>query len=178
MELIQKIFLVVIIIMALFTVVTVTHSQTNESPCSSKEAEQFDFWLGSWKAEWKDSEGKSQYGRNLITKGFGNCVIEENFATDDGTFTGRSLSVYNARKKMWQQTWVDNTGAYMEFTGGKDGDNMYLQRKVTNKEGKEILQKMTFTDIQKNSFTWNWESSSDNGGTWTLNWQILYSRIK
>ena len=64
----------------------------------------------------------------------------------------------------------------MDFQGGRDGENMYLQRIVKNKEGKEIIQKMTFTDIKENSFTWNWESSGDNGGTWVQIWQILYTR--
>ncbi len=177
MEITFKIGLAVITLLAVLVSVTVTNAQQADDPCSTPGASQFDFWLGEWKAEWKDTEGKTGYGKNIITKEFGKCVINENFSTEDKTYTGKSLSVYNEKKKMWQQTWVDSRGAYMEFTGGKDGENMYLQRKVTNSEGKEIIMKMTFTDIKKDSFTWNWESSNDNGGTWVLQWQIHYTRI-
>lgn len=178
METTFKIGLVVISILAIMLSVSVSNAQSNNDPCSSEEASQFDFWLGEWKAEWKDKEGKLNYGKNTITKEFGSCVIVENFSTDDKSYIGRSLSVYSPKKNMWQQTWVDNNGACMDFTGGKDGDNMYLQRKVTNNEGKEIIMKMTFTDIKKDSFTWNWESSADNGGTWILQWQVHYTRIR
>jgi len=178
MEKIYKAALALMIILAVTPSIAVTHAQTNDKPCSAPDASQFDFWLGNWKAEWKDSEGKTQHARNSIVKNFNDCVIEENFVTDDYTFMGKSLTVYNLRQKIWQQTWVDNTGAYMDFTGGKDGENMFMQRIVKNNVGKEIIQKMTFTDIKENSFIWNWESSSDNGSTWVLNWQILYKRIK
>jgi len=176
MEIIHKAALAIIVILALGTIVTVTHAQTNQPPCSEPEASQFDFWLGTWKGEWKDSEGKTQTATNVITKGFDGCVVEENFSTDDKTFIGRSLSMYNPNKKIWQQTWVDNSGAYLDFTGGMDGKNMVMQRSVTNKEGKQIIQRMVFTDITKDSFTWNWESSTDNGATWAQNWQIMYTR--
>ncbi len=176
MEIIHKAALALMVLLALGTIVTVTNSQTNQPPCSEPEASQFDFWLGTWQGEWKDTEGKTQTATNIITKGFDGCVVEENFSTDDKTFIGRSLSMYNTNKKIWQQTWVDNTGSYLDFIGGMDGDNMILQRKATAKSGKEVLQRMIFTEIKKDSFTWNWESSSDNGATWVLNWQILYTR--
>ncbi len=176
MEITYKAALAVLFILAITLSVTVAQAQTDDKPCSSKEASQFDFWVGNWQLNWKDTDGTVKTGTNVTTKILGGCVIEENFTSGDGTFIGRSVSVYNPAKKIWQQTWVDNNGAYMDFTGGKDGDILYLQRKVTNKAGKEVIQKMTFTDIKENSFTWNWESSGDNGATWAQIWQILYTR--
>lgn len=176
MEIIYKAGLAVMIILAVTLSIAVTHAQVTEEPCSAPEASQFDFWVGKWQAKWVDTENKPQYGENIIAKTLNDCVIEENFSTDDKTFIGRSLSMYNPNKKIWQQTWVDNGGAYMDFTGGMEGNNMVLQRIVTNKEGKQIIQRMVFTDITKDSFTWNWESSRDNGATWAQNWQIMYTR--
>ena len=35
---------------------------------------------------------------------------------------GLSVSLFNARSGKWQQTWVDNEGAYLDFVGEfKDG---------------------------------------------------------
>lgn len=176
MEIIYKAALAVMIILAVTLSIAVTHAQVTEEPCSSPEASQFDFWVGKWQLDWKDPDGTIKNGTNAVNKILGSCVIEENFTSGDSTFFGKSVSVYNPAKKLWQQTWVDNGGAYMDFTGGMEGNNMVLQRIVTNKEGKQIIQRMVFTDITKDSFTWNWESSRDNGATWAQNWQIMYTR--
>ena len=175
MEIQYKISLVLLFIAAFGLSYSISKAQTN-SPCSTPEAAQLDFWIGEWKAEWKDSEGNVQTGSNTISKILGGCVIEENFSTADNSFTGKSYSVYNTTKNIWEQTWVDNQGSYMAFTDGMNGDNMILSRRVINKLGKEVTQRMVFSEITKNSFTWNWESSNDEGKTWTLNWQIKYSR--
>jgi hypothetical protein len=150
------------------------HSQSVS--CSSPEASQFDFWLGEWKLDWKNEKGETESGTNFISKSLGGCVVEENFSTSDKTFSGRSFSVYNANKSIWQQTWVDNSGAYMDFTGEFAGGKMILLRKIMNKQGKEMVQRMVFYDIQQNELWWNWESSADEGKTWKLLWKIHYVR--
>lgn len=176
MEIQHKISLFLLLLSVLSLSYSISHAQTNEKPCSYSESSQLDFWVGEWKAEWKDSDGNIQGGTNIITKTLGGCVVEENFSTDDKTFTGRSLSMYNPVKKIWQQTWVDNNGGYMAFTGGMDGDKMILWQKTINKAGKEVMQRMVFYDINADSFTWDWENSTDNGKTWNLVWKINYKR--
>jgi hypothetical protein len=37
---------------------------------------------------------------------------------------------------------------------------------------------MIFSNIQKDSLEWNWESSLDDGKTWKTNWKIFYKRRK
>jgi hypothetical protein len=178
MEINHKLSFVILFISFVSLSYSISYSQSdgNERPCSLPEFSQFDFWIGNWQASWIDSEGNVQTGSNVITKTLGGCVIEENFSTGDNTFTGRSFSVYNPVKKTWQQTWVDNTGGYLDFTGGIDGDNMILTRKGLNRNGDQIMQRMVFLDITSDSFTWNWESSTDEGYTWKLMWQIKYKR--
>lgn len=178
MEIQHKLSLIILFISVVSLSYSISYSQSevNQKPCTAPEFSQFDFWIGNWQASWIDSEGKVQTGTNIITKNLGGCVIEENFSTSDKTFIGRSLSMYNPAKKMWQQTWVDNAGSYLDFTGGMDGDKMILWRKAITKSGKEVMQRMVFSDITTNSFTWNWESSSDEGVTWNLMWQISYKK--
>jgi hypothetical protein len=91
---------------------------------------------------------------------------------------GKSFSVYNPRKNLWQQTWVDNYGSYLVFTGGYEEDKMTLVREVVNPEGKKIMQRMIFYNIDENSFDWNWEKSTDEGKSWELSWKIHYTRIE
>jgi len=164
------------LLLILIYVLTGNIIYSQDKPCSSIEASQFDFWLGEWKLEWQNEKGISETGTNTISKTMGGCVIEENFSTDDNSFIGRSISVYNPNKQYWQQTWVDNSGAYMDFTGVYNDRKMILSRRIINKLGREVIQRMVFYDIQQNEFWWNWESSSDEGKSWNLMWKIHYLR--
>lgn len=163
-----------IILMLFFFVSLVFSQKNNQNPCSSPEAQQFDFWVGEWDLTWQDSDGNTQTGTNSITKVLNGCVIEENFS--GGNFIGRSLSVYNPQKKMWLQTWVDNSGGYLEFTGGFENDKMTLEREFATKEGKLIQQRMVFYNITENELDWNWEKSTDKGKNWQLAWKIHYKK--
>lgn len=142
-------------------------------PCSSPEASQFDFWVGEWELTWADT-GK---GTNIVTEPLGQCVIEEQFAdAAANSLKGMSVSVYNPRTKEWQQTWVDNMGGYMVFTGGWQGDRMILSRETVRPDGTPVIQRMVWRDITPNSLTWDWQASEDKGATWKTNWQISYVR--
>ncbi len=114
---------------------------------------------------------------NVIQTILGGCVIEENFDGNPGVeLTGKSFSVYNPVKKLWQQTWVDDQGGYMVFTGGMDNDKMILSRKIS-RDDKELIQRMVFYNISKNEFDWSRESSIDNGENWEMNWKIHYTKM-
>lgn len=150
-----------------------TTTTTPTPPCSTPEFRQFDFWLGDWDLVWSDT-GR---GRNTITSTLGDCVIEENFTTEGALpFVGRSLSTYNVRTGKWHQTWVDNSGAYLDFEGGKVGDSMILSRQAVDTSGNTFLQRMVWFDIEQNSLNWRWEKSTDSGSTWQTQWAIEYTR--
>lgn len=141
----------------------------------------FDFWLGDWNAHWFEKDSVKAFGENHLKKEMKGFVIEENFKINTGSsagFIGSSWSIYDSNKKKWFQTWVDNSGAYMAFEGKIDGDNRIFERSTINKKGVPVVQRMVFKNIKKDSFTWDWETSTDNGKTWNLNWQIFYTRMK
>jgi hypothetical protein len=141
----------------------------------------FDFWLGDWDAVWYEKDSLKAFGENHLTKEFNGFVIHENFKVLTGStagFVGGSWSMYDKNKQKWFQTWVDNSGSYMAFEAKLDGVNRIFERSTINKKGIAVIQRMVFKNITKNSFTWDWESSADNGKTWSLNWQIFYTRKK
>lgn len=147
-------------------------------PCSSPEAKQFNFWLGKWHAEWRNKEDSILTGSNHIVSILGGCVIEENFDGSPGTnLIGKSFSVYNPNKKIWQQTWVDNQGSYLDFTGGFKEGKMILSMKGKDKKGSDIILRMVYYNITNGSFDWDWEKSTDNGKNWNIMWKIHYTRI-
>lgn len=145
-------------------------------PCSTPECRQFDFWLGEWDLTWLDKDGNQQHGSNHITAILDSCVIQEQFDGNPAmTFRGVSLSVYDQKNRLWRQTWVDNNGGYMDFTGGLEKDTMVLSRK-TEQNGQEVWQRMRFYEIRREALKWDWEISTDGGETWQLRWRIYYKR--
>ena len=145
-------------------------------PCATPEYSQFDFWVGRWNARWTDAQGKEAEGTNRIEKTLDGCVIVEHFDGAPGSpLKGTSVSTYDRRAQQWKQTWVDNTGAYLDFTGNWQDGRMTLARSAVV-QGKPSLQRMVFRDIGAQRFTWDWDVSSDAGATWSTQWRIEYTR--
>lgn len=153
----------------------------SSTPCDSPEVSQFDFWLGDWNLSWPAEQtggrpGERAIGTNRIERLFGQCVVEENFTTADGSLRGRSLSVFDPEAGLWRQTWVDNTGGYLLFSGGFDGENMELRTSEVEREGHTIVNRMVFRAISETSLRWDWQGSRTGGATWTDLWTIAYTR--
>ena len=145
------------------------------TPCASEEARRLDFWLGEWDLRWEGG-----HGTNSITRRFGDCVIEENFegTMPTGIFRGHSVSVWDARRGIWRQTWVDNRGGYLVFEGGveEDGILRLYGEERTLPDGSRARMRMAWLDVRPDSLQWHWQRSVDGGATWETVWLIHYQR--
>lgn len=143
----------------------------------------FDFWVGEWDLTWKDPDGSTATGKNIITKILDGKVIHEDFIALTGQskgFKGESFSILENRTGTWKQTWVDNQNSFLSFTGGSgdNGKTRFFSQEFTNRKGALVKQKMVFRDITNRSFVWDWMNSSDSGKTWNTGWSIDYKRKK
>lgn len=153
---------------------TGVHAQTYG--CDSPESKQFDFWIGEWELSYVE-DGKPGKSRNRVTKVLDGCAVLEEFTGEPGTkLNGRSYSTYDRLARTWKQTWVDNTGAYLDFTGAFAEGRMTLARDAT--AGKGVKQRMVFQDIRRDSLKWLWQKSEDGGATWKTQWEIDYRRVQ
>jgi len=142
------------------------------STIEASELRQFDFWLGEWDLTW----GEDGRGTNVITAVLDQRVIQEQFDGRPATpLQGLSVSTYNMQLGKWQQTWVDNSGSYLDFVGEFAAGKMILSREATL-AGQPILQRMVWYNIAEQSLDWNWERSTDDGETWQIMWHIHYQR--
>ncbi|MDZ7720210.1 MAG: hypothetical protein U5K72_15450 [Balneolaceae bacterium] len=130
----------------------------------------FDFWVGKWEVHWEEGDGMGR-GTNHIEKILDGNVIQENFRILEGQnsgFKGTSISVYQPKFERWKQAWADNNGGYFDFTGKIDGEKRIFQTEIFEREdGSKFTQRMVFYDITEHSMTWDWESSTDGGKTWS-----------
>ena len=112
----------------LASIATQAQSPAPAVGCDSPESHQMDFWLGEWHAEYV-MKGVKGASHNRITKTLDGCAILEEFTGAPGLpLDGRSYSVYDRNAGVWKQTWVDNQGGYLDFTGGVvDGNRIFAR---------------------------------------------------
>lgn len=163
------------ILALLFTLTaSVVHSQK-----SVQDDNFLDFWIGTWEVSWPEGDGQGS-GINKVEKILDNTTVLESFEVLTGQskgLKGKSLSAYSAVDNCWKQTWVDNQNTYINFTAEiVDGNPSFGT--ILSQHGVLVSQRMVFKDITDNSFIWDWESSSDEGMTWTSFWTIDYKRIE
>jgi hypothetical protein len=154
------------------------HAQAPAKPaCDTSQHHEMDFWLGDWDAHYTQN-GVAARGRNRITRILDGCVIHEEFSgAPAAPLEGRSWSVYDRAARRWKQTWVDNSGAYLDFSGDVVDGNRVFARQF-QRDGKTIHQRMVFRDVTADRFTWLWQRSDDAGATWKTTWEIDYRRVK
>ncbi|RMG67450.1 MAG: DUF1579 domain-containing protein [Calditrichaeota bacterium] len=171
-----------LIIFSIFWVTTALAQEgTRQRPCDLPEGKQFDFWLGKWDLSWPAEQfggppGSRQHGTNTVTKILDDCVVYESFRFPDGNFYGHSFSVYDARSRQWKQTWVDNKGGYLLFTGQLKEGQMILSTAPYQRDGKTYVSRMVFENISAEALDWRYERSEDRGKSWTPIWTIHYTR--
>jgi hypothetical protein len=155
---------------------TLAFAQPSAKPCSEAEQKQLDFWVGEWDLTWPGENGAVAHGHNSIRRTLDGCVVQENFSGGDAMhLRGMSVSTFDVHSGRWKQTWVDNEGGYLDFTGGFADGQMVLEREFT-RAGKQIRQRMVFKNIRANELDWSWERSEDGGKTWQVQWPIHYKR--
>jgi len=147
-------------------------------PCSEPEQKQLEFWVGDWDLTWPGQNGgEAGHGTNSIKRIMDGCVVLENFSGENSMpLRGTSVSLFDARSGKWKQTWVDNQGSYLDFTGEFKGRQMILAREVVRPDGSRVQQRMVFKNITANQLDWSWERSLDGGKTWQVMWPIHYKR--
>jgi hypothetical protein len=152
----------------------------------------FDFIVGKWKVHhkrlrnpltgsttWVEFEGTS-VGRLLWD---GRVSQDENVFNDPaGTIEGMTVRFYNAKTDQWSIYWASNTlgGLALPPTVGrfdkKDGRGEFFDQETWN--GRVILVRYLWFDIQEGSSRWEQAFSDDGGKTWETNWIQYLERVK
>jgi hypothetical protein len=152
-------------------------SSTTPNPCAAPEQKQLDFWVGEWNLTCPGAKpAETGHGTNSMRRIMDGCVVQENFSGLSDHLRGTSVSTFDTTSGKWKQTWVDNEGGYLDFTGEFKDGQMMLWREATGPNGAKFLQRMVWKNITANEFDWSWEASLDGGKTWQVKWPIHYKR--
>jgi tetratricopeptide (TPR) repeat protein len=138
-------------------------------PCIAAEYRHFDFWLGDWDVTAPANPGA--VSRNKITRINDGCTVLEQYTTAAG-YVGTSLNFYDATRKVWHQTWIDNQGGALFIEGGLVGNAMVL----STTDNPETVQRITWTPLADGRVRQHWESTTDSGKTWTTQFDGYYAK--
>jgi len=147
-------------------------AQQQPAPCSTSEYRQFDFWAGSWNVF--NPKGQ-QVGTNTIEPILGGCALRESWV-GSGQGRGFSFNMYDRTTGRWHQTWVGNGGLLLLLDGGLAEDRMVLEGTTANAQGGKTLHRITWTPVAADSVRQLWETSADEGKTWSVAFDGLYVR--
>ena len=139
--------------------------------CSAPAYRAFDFWIGEWQVH--GANGKLA-GTNTITKAHGGCVLHESYRTP-GAYSGESLNIYDASRKVWHQSWADSTGLLLTLEGGLQDGKMVLEGKGVDAAGAPISHRITWSPNADGSVRQHWESTNA-AGQWTTAFDGKYTR--
>lgn len=139
--------------------------------CDDPAYRQFDFWLGDWQVHTPD--GKLA-GHNRIAREYGGCVLHERYDTGRG-YSGESLNSFDIGRRVWHQTWVDNSGTLLLLEGGLREGSMVLEGQTRDAAGLLTRHRITWTPKADGKVRQLWEST-DAAGLWTVAFDGLYSR--
>jgi hypothetical protein len=137
--------------------------------CKAAEHRQFDFWLGTWDVTQKDKPA----GTNIIEADLKGCVVVERWTSASGGH-GMSLNFFDRSTGSWYQTWIDEQGGALRLRGGLDHGRMVMQ----SEPGGTSIEKITWTPGADGTLGQLWESSTDNGKTWSVSFDGHYRRKK
>jgi hypothetical protein len=139
----------------------------------------FDFWLGEW-----DVFGPAgqQVGTNSITplfEGHESGMLQEHWRGSGGV-EGRSINGYDAARGCWHQTWMDSTGGVLHLDGGLQDGAMVLEGWGPGGTDLDVVDRQRITWTREGpdgtEVRQLWESSSDDGLTWTVAFDGRYRR--
>lgn len=141
------------------------------APCASARDRQFDFWLGDWTVT--DNASGKPAGTNRITSELRGCVLQEHWSGAGGGH-GTSFNHYDAARKRWHQTWVDDSGGILYLDGGLRNGAMVLAGRRPGRNGRTITDRITWTPRPDGSVRQWWQISRDGGATWTTAFDGIY----
>lgn len=144
------------------------------SPCASEAHRQFDFWVGDW--EVRGPAGKKA-GDNRITRIHDGCALLEEWR-GLGNVSGSSFNLYDRQRGVWHQTWVDNGGNLLLLEGTFADGSMTLRGRTTERDPapKVTLHRIQWTPQPDGRVRQLWESSTDDGRTWSVAFDGWYTR--
>jgi hypothetical protein len=141
--------------------------------CSAPEYRQFDFWIGDWDVY--DVGDSKPSMRIQVEKILDGCALRETYRDVNGML-GESLNLYDAARKVWQQTWATNRGQVLLLEGNLENGRMAFRATEQTADGPLLWRAIWIPQGREVRETA--ETSADGGKTWKPKFDIVFRKHK
>jgi tetratricopeptide (TPR) repeat protein len=141
---------------------------------NTPETKQLNFWVGEWDVY---NPQEQKVGDSKIEKLFTGCVILENWKSLTGN-EGKSFNHYDLNDKKWHQYWIDQNANTITYEGNYDSTKKALVYYSYDhaKDEKPYMNRLTFFDLGPDTVRQFSQKSTDEGKTWTTDYDFTYRR--
>ncbi len=130
-----------------------------------REERQLDFLIGEWDVSW---DGQPARTSSIEFTMNGQSIIEES-----ADFT--AFYTWIAKEGVWRETWMSSNGHHDVLEGKREGDHIVLRQDLL-RDRPGVVGRSRYIDVQPDSFQVHWETSTDSGATWNLEFRGQYTR--
>jgi ketosteroid isomerase-like protein len=102
----------------------------------------------------------------------GGCALRESYQQTDG-LVGQSFTTYDARRKLWHQTWVTNRGQLLTIEGRFQGERLTLQGQQWNAHGQPTTVRAVW-EPEAGGVREIAHTSSDGGKSWQPLFDVFF----
>jgi hypothetical protein len=160
--------------------ISVRSAEEQQKAVDAARQTDFDYLLGDWDFT---AESK-QYGKfngrwSAVRLETGQILDEYRVLGSDGETIHVSSTVrsYNSAADRWELIGMERGGGLLDFgTGKRVGDEIRLEQKFGVAGGKPVTLRIRYYNIQPDRFSWNADRSTDDGKTWTADFQHIEAR--
>ena len=132
-------------------------------PCQhNPQYNAFDFWVGEW--EVFNRQGQ-KVGENSIRKVMRDCILIENWQSVGGS-KGQSINYFDPLSNEWKQTWIDEGGRVIRYSGQVIDGSMYFHGEFIDKDGNRELARVILDPLPNGDVHHIIEHSKDYGKSW------------
>ena len=150
------------------------------------ELDDFAFMIGEWEVVRKSKNADGTYSTNATNAYWrasyvlnGTAILDEwKASSSGGEQLGITLRTFDPNEKSWTCMWYDNAfKKWIRYTASRSGENMvmYGQAPKTAYQGEGGDMRITFYEIQKDSFEWKMDWRSDNAEAWDEGRVLLFA---
>ena len=142
-------------------------------PCSANsESRQLDFWLGDWNVTYPGVPGSA---RSQVSLDLDKCLLVESWDGGKG-HRGKNMFAYSPEDDHWHGMFADNQGRVHVFEGKVAPGSAEFTGPSHGRDGHTVLNRIRVVRRAANKVDQSWEKSTDNGVTWTMEFDGAYSR--
>lgn len=144
--------------------------ERQQYPCRfDSAARAMDRWIGTWNVT---NPNTGIGGSSVIERLYDGCVIVEHWHGQYGDL-GTSLTSYDATTHRWHQHYVSDRALVTDYEGTADGSSVVFVSKTATG-----ATRMTYVFLPDGRVEQRFETSSDDGKTWTPSADLYYEHAK